>query len=118
MSSSLLIFDSAVVLCVLAVALRLVRTKVKRLPLPPGPRPWLLIGNVFDFPTTHEGRFYFRHKALYGELFSVFFSIHSLLGLLSYRAHQFNLFHEHDGDYHQRRTRRKRTPGEALLEHV
>ena len=68
MSSSLLIFDSAVIFCVLAVTLRIVRAKVKRLPLPPGPRPWPLIGNVFDFPTTHEGRFYFRHKSLYGEL--------------------------------------------------
>ena len=73
MSSSLLIFDSAIVLCVLAVALRIVRTKTKRLPLPPGPRPWPLIGNVFDFPTTHEGRFYFRHKTLYGKLSQYFF---------------------------------------------
>ena len=35
-------------------------------PLPPGPKPKLLAGNLSDFPKTHAGRFWAKHEDLYG----------------------------------------------------
>ena len=37
------------------------------LPLPPGPKPLPLIGNVLDFPTTRQGMAFRDMSAQYGE---------------------------------------------------
>ena len=37
------------------------------LPLPPGPRPLPLIGNVLDFPTTRQGMAFRDMSTQYGE---------------------------------------------------
>lgn len=40
----------------------------KQLPLPPGPKPLPIVGNVLDLPKPGEPEapFYVKHKALYG----------------------------------------------------
>lgn len=52
--------------CFLSYALWIRITRNKRLPLPPGPKPWPIIGNISDFPNIHEGRFWAKHKEQYG----------------------------------------------------
>lgn len=52
--------------CLLSLTLWIGINRIKRLPLPPGPKPWPIVGNISDFPTTHEGRFWAKHKDLYG----------------------------------------------------
>lgn len=44
-----------------------------RLPLPPGPKPWPLVGSVTEFPPEGEvhWRHWLRHKDLYGPISSV-----------------------------------------------
>ncbi|KAK2606570.1 hypothetical protein N8I77_005311 [Diaporthe amygdali] len=45
----------------------------KALPLPPGPKPWPLLGNITDMPPQGqvEWRHWLKHKDLYGPLSSV-----------------------------------------------
>lgn len=38
----------------------------RSLPLPPGPKPRYLIGNWLDLPSAYDGRFWAKHKDLYG----------------------------------------------------
>lgn len=61
--------SSVAVAVLLYIALRIsvTRSASRRLPLPPGPKPWPIVGNVSDFPVTHEGRFWAKHKELYGD---------------------------------------------------
>ena len=63
----LLLVDTALALWALYLAVRFLLHKRNLGPLPPGPKGWPLIGNVSDFPDTHEGRFFAKHRALYGE---------------------------------------------------
>ena len=39
-------------------------------PLPPGPRPLPLIGNLLDLPKGKEWEHWIKHKELYGECIS------------------------------------------------
>lgn len=55
---------AAVPVCCL---IRTIYIKRNQLPLPPGPKPWPILGNISDFPLTHEGRFWTTHKELYGK---------------------------------------------------
>lgn len=54
-------------LCVAVLVFQYARTKTQK-PLPPGPKPLPLIGNMFDMPTadTDLGDHWSKHKALYG----------------------------------------------------
>ena len=69
--SDLSLYDITAIFVVLNLSVWLIirhHTRVRRLPLPPGPSSLPLIGNVLDFPDTHEGRFWAKHKDLYGAL--------------------------------------------------
>lgn len=71
------------VIGLLHFTLRIANKKLRQLPLPPGPTPWPIVGNISDFPTTHEGRFWARHKQLYGN--------QHLLRLFQYPTYIFSL---------------------------
>lgn len=71
------------VIGLLHFTLRIANKKLRQLPLPPGPKPWPIVGNISDFPTTHEGRFWARHKQLYGN--------QHLLRLFQYPTYIFSL---------------------------
>ena len=58
----------AVLFILIAIVVHYVQGKRRLAPLPPGPKSWPIVGNAWDFPTTHEGRFYTEHKELYGML--------------------------------------------------
>lgn len=60
--------DAVVILLSIYMLIQIV-TVMRRgspLPLPPGPRPIPLVGNIFDFPRGHEGPHWAKHKAIYG----------------------------------------------------
>lgn len=61
-------FDIVAAIILLHLILRIADRKLRQLPLPPGPKAWPIIWNISDFPKTHEGRFWARHKELYGKL--------------------------------------------------
>lgn len=44
--------------------------KHRKLPLPPGPKGFPVIGNIWDMPTGPEGPFWAKHKDLYGMYFA------------------------------------------------
>ncbi|KAI0372695.1 cytochrome P450 [Pilatotrama ljubarskyi] len=50
------------------VAFELVHTRRRCLPLPPGPRPLPLVGNVLDFPKSHLGREFHALSEKYGDV--------------------------------------------------
>ncbi|KAI7776161.1 hypothetical protein LA080_005783 [Diaporthe eres] len=56
-----------------AVRIVLLLRKSKPYPLPPGPRPWPVLGNITDMPKTgvREWEFWLKHKDLYGPISSV-----------------------------------------------
>jgi hypothetical protein len=63
-----------VILCALAVLTSKTarflsdrRRNPSRLPLPPGPTGYPLIGNVFDMPTSQQWRTYAQWAKVYGE---------------------------------------------------
>ena len=60
--------DIILLFIIISLAVHYVQRRNKLAPLPPGPRPLPIVGNIWDFPTTHEGRFYTEHKELYGML--------------------------------------------------
>lgn len=43
------------------------RRNPSRLPLPPGPKGYPLIGNIFDMPTSHQWHTYAEWAKVYGE---------------------------------------------------
>ena len=47
--------------------------KGSSLPLPPGPKPLPVLGNLLDFPSDgrHEARYWAKHRALYGVYISL-----------------------------------------------
>ena len=47
-------------------------SKKKRAPLPPGPKGYPIIGNLFDIPKTHDPTVWATFKDVYGELPYVF----------------------------------------------
>lgn len=57
-------------LCSVCFIHRYAWMKEKKLPLPPGPKPLPLIGNLLDMPTGNipEGKHWAKHRALYGAL--------------------------------------------------
>lgn len=56
-----------------AVRIVLLLRKKKPYPLPPGPKPWPVLGNITDMPKTgvREWEFWLKHKDLYGESRSI-----------------------------------------------
>ncbi|KAJ7102588.1 cytochrome P450 [Mycena belliarum] len=62
--------DGTVALVALALCYRLYKRRVT-LPLPPGPRGWPLIGNVFDMPESHAWKTFARWGDIYGGIMSV-----------------------------------------------
>ena len=58
--------DASVLFILIAIVVHYVQGKRRLAPLPPGPKPWPIVGNAWDFPTTHEGRFFVRHREVYG----------------------------------------------------
>lgn len=62
--------DYVVGLSGVLLVLHLISKKLRgnKLPLPPGPKPLPILGNILDFPKhgVHEARFWTKHKALYG----------------------------------------------------
>lgn len=64
---SLASLDILLGLCGAVLIFQYARTK-KRKPLPPGPKPLPLIGNLFDMPSadTELGDHWSKHKTLYG----------------------------------------------------
>ncbi|EMD37505.1 hypothetical protein CERSUDRAFT_114144 [Gelatoporia subvermispora B] len=71
MSASMGIYLAAVSLCaVFSLLLRRFGTykRQKSLPLPPGPKPWPLIGNVRDIPTIYPWKTYAEWGKQYGDI--------------------------------------------------
>ena len=56
------------VLLFLIRQLRTSRVNSKRLPYPPGPRPYPLIGNLLDLPTTYPWLAYDNWAKTYGDI--------------------------------------------------
>lgn len=52
-----------------AVRILLLLRKGKTFPLPPGPKPWPVLGNITDLPQTgiREWEFWLKHKDSYGQ---------------------------------------------------
>ena len=113
--SYLTLSDLPFVLCSLAIVGYLLRKKANALPLPPGPRPLPFVGNISGFPTTHEGRFYAKHKSLYGPC-----AVHFILSPESHvhlRSYQLPLISDCDVHYSERYAYRKRSVGETEREY-
>ena len=84
-----LLLDIAFLFCALGILLRVYQRYRQTLPLPPGPRPWPLIGNISDFPTHHEGRFYLKHKELYGQdLLHIILSYYAVVDIFYFNHFQ------------------------------
>jgi hypothetical protein len=56
-----------------ALIYRYLRTKAGGPKLPPGPKPWPLVGNIFDLPPKHvpEHEHWLKHKDQYGSVSSI-----------------------------------------------
>ena len=67
-STSLPFLGLALLICWL---LRRDYVRRRRLQLPPGPKPCLILGNVLDMPRTHLGREFQEMSRKFGELFVV-----------------------------------------------
>ena len=66
------VLAAGAILLIITITTRLFRRR-KRLPLPPGPKPWPLIGNISDLPPTGEQEWihWLKHKDTYGTISSV-----------------------------------------------
>lgn len=74
-----------------ALRILLLVRKGKQYPLPPGPKPWPVLGNITDMPKTgvREWEFWLRHKDSYGK--SQFIQLTALrlmlMRIMACRAH-------------------------------
>lgn len=63
------------------LGLYVLKTVYSRRSLPPGPRGWPIIGNLFDLPKEHAWREYAKHKDIYGQ--SLYTIVPNIFDLLS-----------------------------------
>ena len=68
-----LILIDLVVLCTASYACKLVISRSKRPPKPPGPKGLPILGNIFDIPSGEDQQWihWQKHKQLYGPISSV-----------------------------------------------
>jgi hypothetical protein len=70
--SAIIILTIAALAVVSLKYLHSVKIKRHRLPLPPGPKPWPIIGNALDIPTSTPWIAYAKWSEVYGTFFSHF----------------------------------------------
>ena len=56
---------------VLLLVYRFIKTR-RRLPYPPGPRGWPIIGNIFDVPTSYQWKTFAQWGEQYGKPPAIF----------------------------------------------
>ncbi|EMD33335.1 hypothetical protein CERSUDRAFT_67997 [Gelatoporia subvermispora B] len=88
---------------VLALLLKYTRSKspLRHLPLPPGPKPLPLLGNILDIPTTYQWRTYAEWSTKYGNIVHVTLFGKPLIILGSAKA-AFDLFEKQSSTYSDR----------------